>query len=100
MADGEGSFFLGAGRIGVINGAPECATDVEQMEVRKMPKIRTHKSASKRFRVTKHGKVLRNKAYGRHLLTGKPSHRRRRLRKACILCPADTVRVRRMLPYE
>lgn len=65
-----------------------------------MPKIRTHKSASKRFRITKNGKVLRNKAYGRHLLTAKPSHRRRRLRKACVLGPADTARVHRMLPYE
>ena len=65
-----------------------------------MPKMKTHQSASKRFRITKNGKVLRNRAFGRHLLTGKSSHRRRHLRKATTLGPADTARVHRMMPYE
>jgi large subunit ribosomal protein L35 len=65
-----------------------------------MPKIKTHKSASKRFKITKNGKVKRHSAYGRHLLTGKSSKRRRRLRAATILDPAETPRVKRMLPYD
>ncbi len=46
-----------------------------------MPKVKTHKGAKKRFKVTAKGKVLHAKAGRRHLLTGKPSKRMRRLRK-------------------
>ncbi len=46
-----------------------------------MPKVKTHKGAKKRFKVSAKGKVLHAKAGRRHLLTGKPSKRMRRLRK-------------------
>ncbi len=46
-----------------------------------MPKVKTHKGARKRFKVTAKGKVFHAKAGRRHLLTGKPSKRMRRLRK-------------------
>jgi large subunit ribosomal protein L35 len=63
-----------------------------------MPKMKTNKSASKRFKVTKNGKIKRHMAYSRHLLTHKSAKRRRRLRQATILGPEDARRVRRMLP--
>ncbi len=47
-----------------------------------MPKIKTHRGAAKRFKVTGGGKIKRNKANKSHLLTGKPSKRTRRLRTA------------------
>ena len=64
-----------------------------------MPKIKTLKSAAKRFSITKNGKVKRHHAFARHLKSGKAAQRRRRLRQATVLGPEDTPRVKRMLPY-
>ena len=36
-----------------------------------MPKMKTHRAAAKRFRVTRNGKVLHRKATGNHMLTKK-----------------------------
>ena len=46
-----------------------------------MPKMKTNKAARKRFKVTKNGKVLHYKPFRRHLLGGRNSSRKRRLRK-------------------
>jgi large subunit ribosomal protein L35 len=64
-----------------------------------MPKLKTRKSAAKRFKRTKNGKFKRQMAYARHLLTHKSAKRRRKLRTATILAPEDQKRVERMLPY-
>ncbi len=64
-----------------------------------MAKIKTLKSAAKRFKRTKNGKFKRHMAFKRHLLTHKSAKRRRNLRAATTLSPEDTVRVKRMLPY-
>ncbi|MGI6461645.1 MAG: 50S ribosomal protein L35 [Candidatus Hydrogenedentales bacterium] len=64
-----------------------------------MPKMKTNKSASKRFKLTKTGKVKRHKAFASHLKTHKSAKRRRNLRKAVILGPEDADNVKRMLPY-
>ena len=64
-----------------------------------MPKMKTNNSASKRFKVTKTGKIKRHKAFASHLKTHKSAKRRRNLRKADILEPEDMDRVKRMLPY-
>lgn len=63
-----------------------------------MPKLKTNKSASKRFKITKSGKVKRGFAFGRHLFNGKSPKRRRNLRGSDIASPEDTVRVKRLLP--
>ena len=44
-----------------------------------MPKMKTHRGAAKRFKVTGSGKILRRKAYRDHLLEHKPTRRTRRL---------------------
>ena len=64
-----------------------------------MPKLKTLKSARKRFKRTKNGKFKRHMAYGRHLLTHKSAGRKRKLRSADIIEPEDQARVKRMLPY-
>ena len=46
-----------------------------------MPKMKGHKGARKRFKVTGTGKVMRRKAGGQKLMSGKSSKRRRNLRK-------------------
>ncbi len=64
-----------------------------------MPKLKTHRGAAKRFKVTGGGKILRNKAYKRHLLTGKPSKRTRDLRKSALVDDAQLENIKRLLPY-
>ncbi len=64
-----------------------------------MPKIKTNKGAAKRFSLTKQGKLKRKKAYARHILTSKPAKRKRSLRKAGFVAKADSIQIRRLLPY-
>jgi len=46
-----------------------------------MPKLKTCKAARKRFKITATGKVLFRPAGKRHLMSGKPSKRRRQMRR-------------------
>ena len=62
-------------------------------------KLKTHKGAAKRFKLTGSGKVMRRHAFARHILTSKASKRKRRLGQAAELAAADSAAVRRMLPY-
>jgi len=62
-----------------------------------MPKIKTRRSAAKRFKLTGTGKIKRNKANASHILTKKSQKRKRRLRKSTILASAEVKRVMRML---
>ncbi len=63
-----------------------------------MPKVKSKRSALKRFKITGTGKVKRFKAFKSHLLAGKSAKRRRNLRKADIVSSADLKRVRKALP--
>jgi large subunit ribosomal protein L35 len=62
-----------------------------------MPKMKSNRSAAKRFKKTASGKFKRSKAYRGHLLTKKTSSRKRKLRKSAIVAKADQKRVERML---
>jgi large subunit ribosomal protein L35 len=62
-----------------------------------LPKIRTSRSAAKRFRKTGSGRFKRSKAFRGHLLTKKSSKRKRSLRKAGLVDKADQKRVERLL---
>lgn len=62
-----------------------------------MPKMKTHRGAAKRFKVTGSGKIKKNNAYKSHLLESKTSKRKRGLRKAEIISSGDQRRVKRML---
>jgi len=64
-----------------------------------MPKLKTHKGASKRFKKTASGKLKRGHAFMRHILTSKSSKRKRHLDMATMVDPADAPRIKRMLPY-
>ena len=63
-----------------------------------MPKMKTRKAASKRFKITKSGKIKRTRAYKRHILTKKSTKRKRQLRQAEFMTPGDAGLVRRLLP--
>ncbi len=58
-----------------------------------MPKMKTHKGASKRFSVTGKGKIRRLKANKSHILTKKDAKRKRRLRRPTTLGTNGEVRV-------
>jgi len=64
-----------------------------------MPKLKTNRSAAKRFRITGSGKIKRYKACKSHLLTKKSRKRKRRLRKAGILDKTNVKEVKRLIPY-
>jgi large subunit ribosomal protein L35 len=61
-----------------------------------MPKMKTHRAAAKRFRVTRHGKVLHRKATGNHMLTKKTGSRRRRV-EGMSEVTAERSKIRRLL---
>ncbi|MBX7255281.1 MAG: 50S ribosomal protein L35 [Candidatus Hydrogenedentes bacterium] len=65
-----------------------------------MPKIKTNKSAAKRFKRTSTGKFKRFKAFARHLLTPKSQKRKRSLRNAVVVSEADAPRLKKMMPYS
>ena len=62
-----------------------------------MPKMKTNRSIAKRFKVTKSGKVRRFHANSSHLLSGKKSSRRRKLRKSGLIKGRQAITYRRML---
>lgn len=64
-----------------------------------MVKMKTKKSAAKRFSVTGTGKIKRTKAFKRHLLAGKSRKRKRKLKHGGITSDADFRRTNTMLPY-
>jgi large subunit ribosomal protein L35 len=64
-----------------------------------MPKLKTHKGASKRFKKTGTGKIVRGHAGARHILTSKSTSRKRRLSKRVVADPTDQPKLRSMLPY-
>ncbi|MGI6432316.1 MAG: 50S ribosomal protein L35 [Sphaerochaetaceae bacterium] len=65
-----------------------------------MPKMKTRKSAKKRYKVTATGKVMYKKQGLRHILTKKNTKRKRNLRAAGILSDAEVKKVKVLLPYE
>lgn len=63
-----------------------------------MPKIKTHRGAAKRFKVTGKGNITRGYSFANHILTKKTTKRKRKLRKNILVDKSDMQRVRDMLP--
>ena len=64
-----------------------------------MPKMKTSRAAAKRFKVTGTGKLKRNKAYKRHILTKKTTNTKRNLRKATMTDQSNVKNMKKILPY-
>jgi len=64
-----------------------------------MPKLKTRKSAAKRFKVTGTGKILRRSTFRAHLLEHKSPSRKRRLAGYNVVFEGDAANIRMMLPY-
>ncbi|MBD3670377.1 MAG: 50S ribosomal protein L35 [Gammaproteobacteria bacterium] len=65
-----------------------------------MPKMKSVSGAKKRFKVASSGRVKRNQSHRRHILTKKPTKRKRHLRSPAEVHEADVSLIKRMLPYS
>ncbi len=65
-----------------------------------MPKMKTKRSASKRFKVTGTGKLMRMKANKSHILTKKSRKRKRNLRKATEVDASNAGNMKKIMPYR
>lgn len=64
-----------------------------------MPKMKTLKSAAKRFKSINSGKFKRKQSNLRHILTKKTSHRKRHLRSKILVSKSDKNHVQSFFPY-
>ncbi|HXW52265.1 MAG TPA: 50S ribosomal protein L35 [Candidatus Acidoferrales bacterium] len=67
-----------------------------------MPKLKTHRGAAKRVKVTGTGKFVRERQFSgcSHILTKKSPKRIRKFRKQVTANPTDVPRLKRQLPYS
>lgn len=65
-----------------------------------MPKLKTKKSASKRFKVTATGKIKKANAFKNHILTKKSPKRLRRLAQSGLVHETNINEVKRLMPYS
>ena len=64
-----------------------------------MPKMKTNRSAAKRFKLTASGRLKRRKANKSHILTKKTRKRKRNLRKSALVSPGEEKNLKKVLPY-
>tara|TARA_B100001750_G_scaffold172295_1_gene140528 strand:- start:6 stop:203 length:198 start_codon:yes stop_codon:yes gene_type:complete len=64
-----------------------------------VPKVKTRKSAAKRYSVTGSGKIKYKKQGLRHILTKKSKKRKRNLRSSGTLSGSEEKRAKRLIPY-
>jgi large subunit ribosomal protein L35 len=62
-----------------------------------MPKMKTHRGAAKRFKITGSGRITRRNANLNHILEKKSASRKRRLSRPSEVTGGDRTRVRRLL---
>ncbi len=62
-----------------------------------MPKMKTHKGASKRFKLTGTGKIKRRQANKKHILEKKAPKRKRQLRAPALVADGDAKNIKRAL---
>ncbi len=64
-----------------------------------MPKMKTHKGAAKRFKLTKSGKVVHYNSGHTHMMSNKNAKRRRRLRKPSAIGTAQAKKIRELIRH-
>ena len=64
-----------------------------------MPKMKTNRSAAKRFSKTGTGKLKRNKANKQHILTKKSTKRKRNLRQSAMTDSTNVKNMKKIMPY-
>ena len=64
-----------------------------------MPKLKTRKAASKRYKITGNDNYIRRHAYKGHLLMHKSNRQKRKLSQRLCVSISDIKPIRLMLPY-
>ena len=64
-----------------------------------MPKVKSHSSSKKRFKVTANGKVKMGHAFRSHRLVSKDKKARKHHRNGAYASPANEATVKQMIPY-
>ena len=72
---------------------------IQSNNEKKMPKLKTHSGAAKRFSKTGTGKIMRGQSKMRHILTSKAPKTKRKLVKTLLVSDGDYLKVARMIPY-
>jgi len=62
-----------------------------------MPKIKNHRGAMKRFKITANGKVIAKKAFKNHILTKKNKKVKRNMRRGLVLEKGDAQNIKVMI---
>ncbi|MBB5172700.1 50S ribosomal protein L35 [Texcoconibacillus texcoconensis] len=62
-----------------------------------MPKMKSHKGASKRFRKTGSGRLKRSHAFTSHLARSKSEKQKRQLRKGALVDKSDQSRIEQLV---
>ena len=62
-----------------------------------MPKLKTHKTAVKRFKISGTGKIIRRKSSNNHMFFHKSGAQKRRLDQSAVLSKTESKRVKRLL---
>ena len=73
--------------------------DIEISQEEIMPKMKTHRGAAKRYKVTAGGKIKRARCNKNHILNGKPRKRKRNLRHGGFVDATREKSIKKMLPY-
>jgi large subunit ribosomal protein L35 len=74
------------------------AQGLDALQIMMKNKLKTRKSAAKRYQKTKTGKILRRKAYRGHILEKKSQKRKRNLRQKGLVSNGELTPIRLMLP--
>lgn len=64
-----------------------------------MPKLKTRKAASKRYKITGNSNFLRRHAFKGHLLMKKSNRQKRKLSQRLCISRKDSKPIKLMLPY-
>ncbi len=62
-----------------------------------MPKVKSHRAARKRMKLTAKGKIKKRSAFTSHLLSNRSAKRKRQLRKGSILSDKDTKNIKKLI---
>jgi len=62
-----------------------------------VPKLKSHRGAAKRFKVTSKGKVKRGHSLANHIMTKKTQKRKRKLRHSALVSSSMEKRIKKML---
>lgn len=92
-------YYLEKRRQGLAEGDFQNGRQNKEKE-KTMPKLKTHRSGAKRYKVTASGKILRRKAGIGHLLQHKDGSRKRKIFKMCEISGTHYKLISKELPYK